>query len=223
MQQCHTCAQCKIPPPDWLGPVGNGTVLGVCGVDALKQCNGIFSSNTVDLLIAGPTGTLTFDVSASNFSIFRPRGLRFHVVDILGVNNDEIDRAVAFTALDYQGTNYKLDGNLTPLSSFSLWADHALSIVELGDLVPGGQDVTVDVSLYSATFVGTLRVMALMYGWARRGQGPTGPNSHGPWGQTPGIPGTPIPGTPVPGPGAQPFPGAVTSTPMPLPPGFPTP
>lgn len=164
------CNACSIPKPSWYTPQGgNGQVTGAISRAALEQCNGIFTSSSADLDSATTTGTLTFDVSASNFTKFVPRGIIFHVANPAGTQLDDLERMVAYTALNYQGVNYKLDANPTPLALFSVWAFHALSAVEIGELTPGGQDVTIDVSLVQAPSAGTLRVTAEMYGFSLRG------------------------------------------------------
>lgn len=166
------CACGPIKPPAWHRN-GSGSI-GVCPAGALSQCGALFTSNTVNLTAGAPTGTLTFTVDTSFFTVFRPAGLRFHAVQDDGLNNDEVDRTVAFTGIEYQGINYKLDANNSPISAFSIYGDHALSLIELGDLLSGAQNVTIGIGLLSTTTAATIRVTAMMYGWSKRGAGGAG-------------------------------------------------
>lgn len=168
------CEACSFKPPGWYKPRGgNGAVLGVCDAGSLAQCNGVFTTNTGTLTTAAPAVTITFTVGTSNFSKFFPRGMRFSTaIDDASVN-DSIDRNVGFTGLRFQGTNYKLDANNTTTSAFALTSYHALSLVEIGELEPGGQNVFVDLSLI-ATGLDPARgffTQAIMYGWSIRGGG----------------------------------------------------
>lgn len=166
------CSCGPIKPPAW-HRAGNGGALGVCPAGSLAQCGAIFTSNTVNLTQAAPAQTLTFTVDTSFFTVFRPAGLRFHVNQDDGLNNEEVDRVVAFTGINYQGINYKLDTNNTPVSAFSIYGEHALSLVELGDLISGAQNVTIGVVLQTTNLnvARSMNVSALMYGWSKRGAG----------------------------------------------------
>ncbi len=165
---------CEAPRPTWISTRGNGSIVGVCSAASLEQCNGVFTSDTQDIDTGSATGELTFDVSASNFERFRPRGIRFHVTLEDGTPDDHAERNVAYTAISFQGTNYKLDSQETSLSAFSIYGVHALSLAEFGDLVPGGQDVKVSVKLLATASGKTYRTQAIMYGWAVRGGGSAG-------------------------------------------------
>jgi len=166
------CSCGPIKPPAWHRAGASGA-LGVCPAGSLSQCGAIFTSNTASLTAAAPASTLTFTVDTSFFTVFRPAGLRFHVNQDDGLNNEEVDRTVAFTGINYQGINYKLDENNTPVSAFSLYGEHALSLIELGDLISGAQNVTIGIALLATALdaARTLSVSALMYGWSKRGAG----------------------------------------------------
>ena len=171
---CGGCQSCKPARPAWVNTRGNGSIVGVCPATSLEQCNGVFTSDTVDINAAAPALPITFDVSTSNFERFRPAGIRFHVTDNAGVLHEQLERDIAFVNIQFQGTNYKLDANETAASAFSIYGFHALSLIELGDLVPGGQDVTVAMTLLAAASASTYRVQGIMYGWAVRGGGTAG-------------------------------------------------
>lgn len=171
---CGGCASCKPARPAWVGTRGNGSIVGVCPATSLEQCNGVFTSDTVGINAGAPTLPITFDVSTSNFERFRPQGIRFHVTDLAGLIHEDLERDVGFTNIQFQGTNYKLDANTTALSAFSIYGFHALSLIELGDLVPGGQDVTVTLNLIATGSASTYQCQGIMYGWAVRGGGTAG-------------------------------------------------
>ena len=170
---CNGNGGCEITPPAWYNARGgNGNTLGCVGVGALSQCNGIWTSDTAVISAAAPLGTLTFDTNTAFFTKYMPVGLRFSVVDDAGLNVAQgIDRVVGFAAIDYSGTTYKLDGNPTTCAAFSLYGEHALSLIELGEITSGGPNVTVDLSLLALTTADTFNVQAFMYGWSKRGGG----------------------------------------------------
>lgn len=166
---CHTCT---VPVPDWYSRgTGNGAVTGFCPNTSLKQCNGFFNTDAVDLL-PGTTDTddAVFDVSESNFTHFQPRGLKAHVTETSMAITFQTERALGVDDIDFQGTNYKLDDFNTPLSAFAWWAEHALSMFEIGELSPSGQDVTLTTNTI-ATNALTYRTIYTMIGYAVRGGG----------------------------------------------------
>jgi len=165
---------CKPSRPAWVNERGNGSIVGVCPASSLEQCNGVFTSNTITINAGAPTLPIVFDVSTSNFERFRPRGIRFHVTDNDGLLHEDLERDVGFSGIQFQGTNYKLDANTTALSAFSIYGYHALSLIELGDLVPGGQDVSVACQLIALGSATDYLVQGIMYGWAVRGGGSAG-------------------------------------------------
>lgn len=166
---CHTCT---VPVPTWYSRGnGNGDLTGICPDASLKQCNGVWNADAVDLL-PGTTDTIDalFDTGNSNFKHFQPRGMKANVTETTMAITHEVERAIGMSVIDYLGTNYKLDDFNTPLSAFSWWAQKSISLIELGTLDNNGPDVTVTLNTIAVNLL-TYRTILTMIGYAVRGGG----------------------------------------------------
>ncbi len=152
--------QCPITPPDWYTSQPPGT----CGPGDIAQCNMVFQAR-LTALAGGASGTLTFDVSGSNFNKFQPVGLKFTAVLLSATSVEGIGGVVA-TAIDFAGTNYLLDEAGMNLTSYGVDARQGLSLFHLPELSPSAQDVTVAVT--NVTSAVTVQLFGWMYGFADR-------------------------------------------------------
>ena len=152
--------QCPVDAPPWF----TDPRTGICGPGDIAQCNMVFQARLATLA-GGATGTLTFDVSTSNFNRFQPVGLKFSAV-LLTLTASEGIGGVMATEIDFAGTNYLLDVTGLSLTTFGVDGENALSIFHMPVLKPSAQDVTVAVT--NVTSAVTVQLFGWMYGFADR-------------------------------------------------------
>ena len=150
---------CSVEPPAWFR---DGDAMG-CGPGSMRQCNAVFASSVAVGMAAA--GTLTFDCSASNFQRFKAGGIHFFAANLADTDSDHT-RGFTATALTFAGTNYLGGTGALNLAFYGVNQAQALSVVDLPELTPGGQDVTMTVqNVNSAT---NLTLYAWMFGFALR-------------------------------------------------------
>lgn len=150
---------CIVNPPDWYTGAGSS----VCDADTLRQCNMVFPA-FVDLA-ATASGTLTFDVSASNFTRFQPVGAKFEAFD-LALSSRSVLGFVIADDISIRDTNYLLSRAGLNLEAYGVNSIWGLSLAHLPELTPGAQDVTSGVTNLST---GTaVRLFGWLYGFGQQ-------------------------------------------------------
>ena len=150
---------CPIQPPSWF----NGGGSPVCGVGDLALCNMVFASSVA--IAANASGTMTFDVSASNFRQFKPVGMQFTAVN-LALSEFEMLGQMECTALNHAGTDYLLGGTMS-LFAFGVDGQKALSVQHLPELTPGAQDITLSLNNNGPAMGTTLTTFGWLWGFGR--------------------------------------------------------
>lgn len=156
-------AQCNLTPPPWF----TGAPGDRCRPGQSRQCNAVFSARVN--VASGAPGTLLWDVSESNFQKFKPVGMHFfaNAPGAAGVLAfaDHVRGFIA-TALTHAGTNYLGSSVGMNLATFGVNQQQGLSVVDIPELEPGKQDVSLTVeNIDSAT---TLNLFGFLYGYALR-------------------------------------------------------
>ena len=169
---CHG-GDAKCPWPDLPWQASGGKTIGICDDSMLRQCDVAWPSDTVDLSIATPQAPMTWTVTNVGFTELQPIGLKFTVVPEDGLDREEFDRVVGFSALNYENTNFvpqNTTGTITqPLALFGPYCNRALRITELGRIQAGANAPVATVDLISTAFAGTARVIGTIFGRSIRG------------------------------------------------------
>lgn len=154
--------QCDLTPPDWYTAVPGER----CRPGHARQCNATFSAR-VNVATA-TEGTLLWDVSESNFQKFKPVGMHFFANEpggLLAAAFRDNVRGFVATALTHAGTNYLGSSVGMNLASYGVNQQQGLSVVDIPELEPGKQDVTLTVTNISTV---TLNLFGFLYGYALR-------------------------------------------------------
>ena len=155
--------QCNLTPPSWF----TGSPGDACRPGQTRQCNAVFSARVS--VASTLSGTLLWDVSASNFQKFKPVGMHFFAnlpggAGVLAFADHT--RGFIATALTHAGTNYLGSAVGMNLASYGVNQQQGLSVVDIPELEPGKQDVSLTVTNIDSG--STLNLFGFLYGYALR-------------------------------------------------------